>query len=80
MGPFQVAVMEEQLQPPHNSLLAAAHKRRNMIGAKKTMPVNEPDNLPVAFLKPQGSSDRNTFETRKSFLHRAIVTDAAWSR
>ena len=68
--------MKEQLQAAHNPLLAAADEGRNLVGTEKTMPVNEPDDPPVAFPKPQGSSNGDASETGKSFLHRAILADA----
>jgi hypothetical protein len=69
-------VVKEQLKSSHNLLLAAADERHDLIGTEKPMPVNDPDNLPVTFTQPQGSSDENAFETGKSFLHRAILAYA----
>jgi hypothetical protein len=66
-------VVKEQLQPPNNLLLAAAQKRDDLVGTQKTMPVDEPDEVSVAFRQLDGSNRGNAFEARQSFFHPAIV-------
>jgi hypothetical protein len=47
-GPFNEAVVIKQLKPPQHLLLAAAKKRREMIGAQESVAVNVFQNFPVA--------------------------------
>ena len=63
------------LEPPHNLLLAAAHERHNLMRMKKTMPVNEPDDVAVARRQLDGRNRGDTLETGwSSFLHPATMT------
>ena len=71
---FKIAVVKEQLQPPHNLLLAAAKQRDNLMGTQKTMPVNEPDEVAVARRQLDGRNRGNAFEAGQSFFHPATMT------
>jgi hypothetical protein len=68
-------VVVEQFQPPQNLLRAAAHERHNLMGTKKTMPVDQPDYFPVAFGELHGGNFGGTFETGKTELHRSTLLD-----
>ena len=58
--------MKEQLQPPYDLLLAAAHERYDLIGTEKTMPVNEPDDVAVALSQLDRRNRGNALEAGKS--------------
>jgi hypothetical protein len=66
-------VVKEQLQPPDNLLFAAAHKRDDLAGTQKAMPVDEPDEVAVAFRQLDGRNRGNTFEAGQSFFHPATM-------
>ena len=60
---FEVVVMEKRLQPPDDGLLAAAQKRGDLVGTKKTMAVNEPDDGAVALGQVKRRDGGNTPDT-----------------
>lgn len=62
-GPLQVTVVVEQLQSPQNLLRAAPDKGRDLTGTKKTMPMNLPDDVVIAFGQLQPANRGNAFET-----------------
>ena len=65
--------MKQQGEPPQHLLSAGTHKRDDLVGTQKTMPVNELDDLPVSFREPDGGDAGNAFETWISFVHPAIL-------
>jgi hypothetical protein len=56
-------------------LRAAAQKRHDLRGTKKTMPVNEPDDFAVAFRQSHGSNCGGAFEAVKAGFHPATLTE-----
>ena len=71
--PFQIPVVVEKLQPSGYLLRAAIKKGDDLMGAQKTMPVDEPDDVPVAFRESHGNDRRSALEAWKAGCHRATL-------
>jgi hypothetical protein len=59
-------MVEQELEPPQNLLLAAAHERHNLVGTQKAVPVNKPDDPAVTLFKLHGGNDGGARESWKS--------------
>jgi hypothetical protein len=72
-GTFQKSVVVEQLQSPQHLQLTVAHKRDDLAGTQKSMPVNEPDHGAVAF-RELHRGNGGALKAGKSFFHSATMT------
>ncbi len=73
--PFQIPMAVEELQPPGYLLRAAAKQGNDLMRTEKTMPVDEPDDVPVALRESHGNVRRSAFETGKAGCHRATLPE-----
>jgi hypothetical protein len=74
-GAFQKAVVIEELQSPQNLQLAAAHKRNDLAGTQKAVPVDEPDYGSVAVRQLHGGNGGSALKAGKAFIcHPATMT------
>ena len=71
--PFQKPVVVEQLQSPQHLQLAVAHKRNDLAGIQKPVPMNEPDDGTVA-LRELHRSNGGALKAGKSVFHSATMT------
>jgi hypothetical protein len=73
--PFQIPMAVEELQAPGYLLRAAAKKGDDLMRTKKTMPVDEPDDVTIALRKSHGNVRGSAFETGKAGCHRATLPE-----
>lgn len=67
--------MVKALQSANRLLPAARQKGSEMTGSQEAVPVDAPENLPVAIGQPEPGNLRRSFETGEaSECHRLIVT------
>jgi hypothetical protein len=78
--PFQISVVVKELQSPGYLLRAAAKQGDDLMRAKKAMPVNEPDDVTVAFGKSHGNDRGSAFEAGKAGRHRATLWEMQGSK
>jgi hypothetical protein len=64
----------EQFQTSGQLLWTTAKQCDDLEGTEKTMPVNEPDDVTVAFRELYGGNGGRTFEARKAGLHPSTVS------
>ena len=72
---FQKTVVVKQFQSPQKMLRAAAKQGDDLMRTKKTMPVNEPDDLTVPLRELHGSNRGSAFEAGKTGYHLATLTE-----
>jgi hypothetical protein len=63
----------QQLQAAQYLLRTSTNEGNNLIGTQKTVPMNEPDDLLVAFNKLYGDNWGNTIKAGKAKRHLAIL-------
>jgi hypothetical protein len=71
LGPraFQISVVVEEFQPPRYLLGAGPKQGVDLMGTKKTMPVNEPEDVAVAFRESHEHDCGSAFESGKAGCH-----------
>ena len=68
--------MIKELKASQDLLFASIQQSDNLMGTEKTMPVNKPDDLAIAFGKLNGSNRRITVEAGKAMgLHPFSLSD-----
>jgi len=73
--PFQIPMAVEEFQPPGYLLRAAAKQGDDLMRTKKTMPMDESDDVTIAFRKSHGRVRRSSFEAGTTGCHRARLQE-----
>jgi hypothetical protein len=74
-GTLKVTVVIQKLQTSDKLLRAATHEGDDLIGTEKTMPVDEPDDLMVAFRQLNGCNRQNALKAGKPWGHFVTMTE-----
>jgi hypothetical protein len=77
-GPFQKAVVIEELQSPQQLQGTAAGKGDDLVGTQKPMPVDQPENAAVAASQLHRCNG-GAFEAGQPFVHPVSMMDAILS-
>lgn len=71
--PFQIPMAVKELQAAGYLLRAAAKQGHDLMRTKKTMPVNEPEDVTVALRESHGDDCGSALESGKAGCHPATL-------